>query len=299
MMHRPLAHACSTIESICRLIHAEYSHQLDLAACRALAEAILPYLARTRLPFEVAVSTIAMNYLQDGPRVEAMLGDPDAEEWQQVLGHIVAWATNHTLYPLDTEATGSPDLDAYEDIRKRLASYNFEGSLDGWITVTVVRRLYRYWRSHYMLSAGGSGYKSRAQRAGEQALGAPAPVAVRHCSLDVIDDEGNIFAEKLPAMQLSVEETVETNELLRVVDAVVADYATDRADPSLGHIWHAVVDRRLKIAEVADQLGLSIWQVYRRYESLRRVLQADQRVSSWFDLHQPGVSALAGSSQAA
>lgn len=300
-MHRHLAYPESAFEVALPLISKHYHEQIGTASCTALTKAILPYLKRTHLPFDEAVLVIAMNYLQDGQRVETMLANPDAEEWQSVLSQIIAWATKHTLYPQDIEATGSPDLDAYDDIRKKLSSYNFEGPLDGWITVTVVRRLYRYWRSHSMLSAGGSGYKTRLQRITEQALPTPSMVFTHHYSLDTSDYDGTVLCEKLIAPEPSVEETAEANELGQIIRSAIAEYAAYRCDPSLGQIWHSIVDRRLRITEVADQLGLSIWQVYRRYESLKRMLQEDQRVNSWFDLPQSDtrVGRFTNSSQAA
>ena len=262
--------------------------QLDAQRCAAIAHILRPYVERSHLSFTDAVAAIVRNYLADGERVTAMLADPNASEWQDVLAKIITWATCHSLYPHETEATASPDLDAYDDVRKKLASYNFEAPLDTWITVTVTRRLHSYWRSHSTLRAGGSGTKSRKQRLAEQTLAqAPPAVAVRHCSLDAVGDDGRLLIDTYTPSSVSVEDTAEANEIQRVVTALVEDYATEHADPLLIQIWNSVVEQHLKLGEMGQQFDLSLWQVYRRVERLRRMLREDHRVRAWFELYSP------------
>jgi len=59
------------------LLQLYYSVQLTGAEQAVLAEAIAPYLERTRLPWPDTVYKISMNYLRDGARVQRLIQQPD------------------------------------------------------------------------------------------------------------------------------------------------------------------------------------------------------------------------------
>jgi hypothetical protein len=164
-------------ETVVRMLEAHHGAFLDRVALDTLASAIMPYLARTRLPLPVAVLRIAKYYQRDGEYVGRLMTSLQAQEWDEVLKWIIDYASKQAKYPRDTEAVSAPDLDAYDDIRQKISTYNFEGSFESWLTVTVVSRIQRYWRDRQTLSAGGNGIKSRAERIAEQntAQWHPAP----------------------------------------------------------------------------------------------------------------------------
>jgi hypothetical protein len=151
-------------EAVLFMLETHYGSSLDRAALDALTSAILPYLARTRLPFEEAVPRIAKHYQCYGDLVGRLLASRQTPEWDKVLAWIIEYASNHAMFPRDTEAVSAPDLDAYDEIQQKIKSYNFEGAFESWLTVTVVSRLRRYWRDQQTLIAGGNGIKNKADR---------------------------------------------------------------------------------------------------------------------------------------
>ena len=129
-MNRPSHTTPLNAGTVLHLLQPLHCSSLDHAAIETLARSIMPYLQRSHLPLDDAVSKISSYYLQDGARVTKLMADPCAPEWQAVLTHVLAFATKHALYPNDIDATSWPDLDAYQDIQLKLPSYNFDGSLD-------------------------------------------------------------------------------------------------------------------------------------------------------------------------
>lgn len=261
------------------LVQAECGADFDHTELIALVDAITPYLERSLLPLPVAVARITSNYLRDGARVRQLLVSQDAPEWQTVLTQVCSFATQNRKYPSDIDASSWPDLDAFEDIRRKLHSYNFEGSFDNWILVTVVRRLARFWRDQQSLRMGGAGLLQRAEREAARELGDQhgGPRA-RQRSLDQLHDHD---LQLIETFQPSVAELVETAELQRLLDHKVRAYAAARNDPTLALIWHGVVNQRLKLREVAAHFGLSIAQVNRRIEQVRAHLRQDPTLIHW------------------
>lgn len=266
------------------LLQAECGADFDQAELVALVPAITPYLERSLLPLPVAVVRITHHYLRDGARVRRLLANPDEPEWQTVLELVYRFATHNRMYPSDIEASSWPDLDAFDDIRRKLRSYNFEGSFDSWILVTVVRRLARFWRDQQSLRMGGTGIVPRAEREAARALGSyqTGPRASQR-SLDQLHDHDHPLLDLLEAAQPSVADLVETAELQRLLDHSVQAYAARRNDPTLALIWHAVINQRMKLREVAVQFGLSIAQVNRRIEHIRTHLRQDPTLLHWLN----------------
>jgi DNA-directed RNA polymerase specialized sigma24 family protein len=212
------------------------------------------------------------------------MADQDCPEWQAVLTQVLVFATKHALYPDDIDATSWPDLDAYQDIQIKLPTYNFEGSLDSWVTVTILNRLRRFWRDRQALSAGGPGFK---YKTGAAAAPAPADQSLApklyQFSLDQIADDEWLIAESHSADQFSVGSRVEDAELQRIVAEAVHDFALQKHDIQFQQIWHAVVERQLKLREASLYFGLTISQVHRRLEQVRAHLRQDPRVAHWFN----------------
>ena len=132
-----------TPERLLQILKVLYGKDLDAVQIRSLALAITPYLGRTSAPFAEAVRRISANYLRDGARVQSLRTRFHAGEWEAVLKCVVAYANQHTLFPIHACSTGSPDRHASRDIQRALESYNFEAPLDAWLSVIVVRRLRR------------------------------------------------------------------------------------------------------------------------------------------------------------
>lgn len=283
-MSRPHATPPLDHHSVLHLLQPIYGSSLDPAALESLACAILPYLQRTTLPLSDAVSKIACHYLQDGARVQRLVADPEAPEWQSVLTQVLTFATKHALYPDDCDATSWPDLDAYRDIQVKLRSYNFEGSLDSWVTVTILNRLRRFWRDRQALSAGGPGFSYKATRTPDSAP-AERPAAGRalQYSLEALADDEQLAAERLGSDLASVGYCVEAAELHRMIEEAVRTYALHKHDAQIPQIWHAVVDQQFKLREASDRFGLTISQVHRRLEQVRAYLRQDPHISLWFN----------------
>jgi hypothetical protein len=199
-----------------------------------------------------------------------------------VLSHVVAYARSRSLFPQDQDATGWPDLDAYDDIRERLHEYNFEGPLDAWMSVVISSRLRRYWRDRQALSAGGGGFKSASERDTARAAGFPV-ARILHLSLDQpLGDDDRAVSEWLTHATPLVAETVEDAELSRIVAAEVKALAS-RGDPLLAEIWNAVVDRQMRLREAAECYGLTISQTHRRVERVRTHLKHSPQVRQWLE----------------
>lgn len=138
------------------LIHMYHNTQLTVAEQAALAEAMVPYLARAQAPWPEAVRKIAANYLRDGGRVQRLIHSPDSAEWQAVLRRVISYAVQQSCFSSDSDATTWSDLDVYSDIQHKLASYNynFESNFDHWLTATVVNWLRRFHRDRQSKCAG-------------------------------------------------------------------------------------------------------------------------------------------------
>lgn len=243
---------------------------------------IRPYLNRTRLPLEHAVPRIAGHFLRDGARVRELLAARESPAWQDILMHVVAFARSSSLFPEPWEVTSWPDLDAYEDIRERLPEYNFEGSLDAWMAVVITSRLRRYWRDRNALSAGGGGFLTSDERDAARIAGVPV-AGVRHLSLDLPAQDSELtLAEWLPMTTQTVAETVEGDELCRIVAAEVDAFAA-QDDPLLADVWHAVFDQHLRLREAAESYGLTVSQTHRRVERMRNHLRRSPQVRRWFE----------------
>ncbi|MBV9790556.1 MAG: sigma-70 family RNA polymerase sigma factor [Chloroflexi bacterium] len=253
------------------------------AALDGLTSAIVVYLRRSRYPALSILPRIAEHYIQDGPRVHALLADSDPAEWQRIMQQVVAFASAHPYYPDIEDAISAPDLDAYEDIRRNLSSYNFECPLDGWINTVVVRRLLRFWRDRQSLRAGGSGFLSKidreAQRSGE------LPTAIRpnqHMSLDVLLDEA-LVAPQIEMRGPAVQDAVEGIVLEDLVGTLIESLAVQTRDPSLPGIWEAIVVHEHKLREVAAMYNLSISQVHYRLRQISQYLRKHPDITGWFD----------------
>lgn len=266
--------------TVSRWLLEHYPDQLTEDKILGLTQVISIYVRRSKLPLDASVPKICTHFMQDGPFVHQLLADPDGQGWQVVLEQIISFATAHPYYPTAEQANSWPDLDAYEDIRRKLPSYNFEGPLDHWINATVVRRLTRFWRDQQALKAGGGGFRSAAERSNTSQ---PAPSRVQHVSLHPDTDDDVPLAERMVAEQPAVDNQVEMAELERLVTRAVDLYATNKFDPQLRELWHALADQEYKLREVAEQLGLTVGQVYHRYLQLRAHLRADPEISNWFD----------------
>lgn len=268
--------------SVLQMLQSHFGTGLSPEALAILARDIRPYLCRSRLPIDQALLRIATSFLRDGARVRELLAARDSSAWQAILMHVMAFARTSTLFPESWEATSWPDLDAYEDIRERLPEYNFEGSLDAWIAVVITSRLRRYWRDSHALRSGGGGFTTSAEREAARAAGAPVS-RVRHFSLEhQIPDTNLTLAEALPAITLSVAETVESTELFRMVgDEVDAVAAHD--DPLLATVWHAVVDDRMRLREAGESCGLTVSQAHRRMERVRDHLRRSPQIQQWLE----------------
>jgi DNA-directed RNA polymerase specialized sigma24 family protein len=264
-----------------------YDGRLEPAEVESLARDIMPYLRRTRHAVRDVLPAIADNYQRDGRRVRELLRSTASPAWRVVLEQVVSYATRHTLFPTDNDAQDWPDLAAFEDIQRKLPTYNFEGPLDGWITVTVTNRLRRFWRDQQALRAGGTGFKSRAAREAGRLDGMPVPaVGQMHTSLEDPRNVESPLLSRLRSTDEEIAEQVESRMLEQVVASAVDTLAAHRDDPNLKHVWDAVVGRQLKLRETAEHFGLSVAQVFRKIELVRTHLRANSHVQHWFD--RPG-----------
>lgn len=269
---------------ICNVLQTLYRGVYDDATLATLAEEIAPYVERSRLPLAEAVEKIAPNYLRDGQRVQLLLSQSSSADWDAVLEHVIAFASKHSLYPRDTEATSWPDLDAYADVRRNLASYNFEGSLDHWITVAVVNRLRRYWRDRKSLSAGGPGFKQRGGREGDDSEHDHEPPKAVSLSLEQLIEQEWPLVGAQTREATSVMRDVEDAELNRLMCEAVSQLAARKRDALLPVLWHVVIEQGWRLREAADNFGLTISQVHRRIEQTRSYLREDPAVRQWLRL---------------
>ncbi|MBA3944200.1 MAG: hypothetical protein H0X37_06505 [Herpetosiphonaceae bacterium] len=270
-----------------QLLCVSHAH-LDEVAFEALAVAIEPYLRRTKRPLNEAVSLIARHYEADGAQVQELRDDLNGAAWQTVLAHVLEFASKHHNFPRDTEATSWPDLDAYEDIREKLWSYNFEGVFSHWVVVTVKRRIGRYWRDKQALQAGGAGFRLSAKLAdevGEQVADDPprSSQRVQHSSLDAQNDQGLPIIETLEAEQPTIAALVEDVVLWTAVRQEVQAFAAIRQDYSLFVLWCGFVERGLKLWELGVAYDLKVGQVHRRITLVRNHLRQSPNLRDWFD----------------
>lgn len=282
MMKRELAPEPPDVSIVLHVLVTLRGEHDDLARLDQLARAIVFYVQRSRLPLVEAVEKIVTHYEQEHARVQHLLDHPSSAAWSSVLEQVIGFASRHSLYPRDTEATSWPDLDAYQDVRRNLHSYNFEGSLDHWVTVAVVNRLRRYWRDRQSLSAGGPGFRSKSDgetNDGESDRERPKTASL---SLHEIPEGDWRMVGTTTAQVASVAHDVEDAELRRVTAAAVHTLARHRRDELLPLIWDVVVERGWRLREAAESLGLTISQVHRRIEQTRSYLRRDPSVRQWF-----------------
>lgn len=264
-------------------LHAHYASVLSANAITSLTAAIAGYVRRSRYPAQAILPHIAQHYIVDGARVHALLADSYAEEWQTILHQVMTFAKTHPYYPSIEDATSAPDLDAYEDIRRNLGSYNFECSLDGWINTVVLRRLLRFWRDRQSLRSGGNGFLSKAaleaQRNGDQT---PPARRVSHVSLDQLAEEGT-GTQHFESRQPAIQDTVESIVLEVLVEQVVSAFATQVGDSTLPTIWRAIVMEDRKLREVAADYNLTISQVHYRIRRVSAHLSNHPEIVQWFE----------------
>jgi DNA-directed RNA polymerase specialized sigma24 family protein len=271
-------------DAILRVLEAYDQASLAYVDLHTLAISIQPYVQRSRLPLIDAVPKIAKYYLQYGAVVKRLLASPETPEWHSVLEWVVEYATRHALYPRDTEAVSAPDLDAYDEIRRKLGSYNFEGTLESWLTAVVVSRLRRYWRDQQTLAAGGNGIKTKAERASHEHTARRAPNASL-MSLDQLMNRDDGWKGAPPAQDATTTEIIEGTELCALVLHELRALALKKKDPLVLPIWHAIVERGLKLRETADGLGLTVAQVHRRVALARHHLRQSPHIRHWRDAH--------------
>ena len=271
-------------EAVLFMLEMHYGASLDLAALDALTSAILPYLARTRLPLEEAVPRIAKHYQCYGDLVGRLLASRQTPEWDNVLTWIIEYASNHAMFPRDTEAVSAPDLDAYDEIQQKIKSYNFEGTFESWLTVTVVSRLRRYWRDQQTLIAGGNGIMNKAERMSLQHASKWQRAAkTYHLSLDQLLERDDVRTSVPDMHGEAITVIAESSELRTLIVRELNVLATVKNDPLLLSVWHAIVEQGLKLREVADRLGLTVSQVYRRIEQARQHLRRSPHICQWRD----------------
>jgi hypothetical protein len=118
-----------------RLTHAA---TMEPRALEQLADAIMPYVLRTRLPWEMAIPTIATHYAHEHERVQHLLKTQGSDAWQSLLAQMQSSVPElpHYLMTQAEPATSAQPIFNY--IRERLNEYNFESSLNSWLTVTTI-----------------------------------------------------------------------------------------------------------------------------------------------------------------
>lgn len=271
-------------EAVHQLLVAAYGAVLDATAIQALQQQIEPFVRRTTKPLVEIVPVIADHYRRERERLRLLLDDTDPQAWEAVLQQVIHFASRHHLYPTDAEATSWPDIEAYEDIRHKLAGYNCEGTLDSWIRSIVVSRLRRFWRDQQAQRVGGTGFLSRTARAEAQATGQAAPPPrSQQQSLDAVSDGGAALGETLAADELPVDVHAENDALQRLVIHEVGAFAAQRDDPLLVVVWQLVGMHQWKLREAAAYAGLSIGQVHRRVEQVRTHLQLNPCLQHWIN----------------
>ena len=188
-----------------------------------------------------------------------------------MLHQVISYAARQSQFPNDAEATNWPDLDAYSDIQHKIASYNFEGNFDHWITVTVANRLRRFWRDQQAIRVGGPGIRTKAhrEREGDNAPSAPPRASVVALPLNGLAEQRIATNDELVAEQ------VEAAELRRIVAHSLTVMGAQKQDTQLPLLWFALVDQQLKLREIAARFDLTISQVHRRIESMRTHLRQD------------------------
>lgn len=266
-----------------QVLHTAFGQCLGPAALQMLQRSIEPYIRRTRLPMPEAVTVIAKNYLHDGARVQELLAGVDTDAWHDVLKQVVAFARRHYLYPTEAEATSWPDLDAFDDIRRKLPTYNFEGSLDSWITVTVLNRLRRFWRDQQAKRSGGAGFPSKGARDVQVNYARPPAPRTTQQSLDAVDASGMHTMDGLEGAESPVADSVEELELQRLVAKVVRSLAASKQDPLLPLLWQMVGEHEWKLREAAERSGLTTAQVHWRITQLKAYLREDPGLREWFN----------------
>lgn len=273
------------LRDIVSILQTEANFPESEAELISLARAIKPYVERIDIPMPETVIEIATNYRQDGPRVQRLLADSEAEDWHEVMVQVVETASARRRYPDDVDAHRWPDLDAYEDIRKKLPSYNFEGEFEHWITVITTNRLQRFWRDQQAISRGGVGFQSKAERDAVAATGQPqfSPRATMQ-SLDLLLETNRSMVEILQDSSLSAEDVVVAAELDRLLEEVVAELAKEVNEPRLFDIWRAVVIEEQTLSEVAKHFGKNITFIHRRVKLVQKHIQQDARLKDW---HEP------------
>lgn len=256
----------------------------DQAALKALAQDIAPYVRRTQLPRQDAVIQIATNYLQDGLRVKRLLEDPDYNGWQDVLQAVINVARKSRLYPDDVDAGNWPDLEGFEDIRKNLHQYNFEGSFASWLTAVTVHRLHRFWRDQNAIFRGGAGFQNRGERDQDTAAGRlrQGPYATQQ-SLDLIFETNRSAQEILEDPSLSVESVAEAAECFRLVKEVIDELAEATDDPRLFEIWRLVLIEEQTLSDVAQRFGVAISTIHRQLKQIKNHVRQDPRLLNWRD----------------
>jgi hypothetical protein len=277
-MNQALDHPEDAVSAVRQWLLTHNDGQLTEDELHRLVYTIVIYVRRSKRPLADAVPRICKHFLEHGQFVHQLLADPASQDWQVVLTQVISYATAHPYFPAPEQASDWPDLDAYDDIRRKLPSYNFEGPLDRWINVTVVRRLTRFWRDQQAIKVGGAGFQR-----GKRSDDGPAPLRVRHIPLDEPLNEGLTLGERLEAAGPAVDNQIEMEELERMVSQAVELYAANKHDPELAALWRMIVDQEYKLREVAETFDLTIGQTYHRYLQLRDHLRADPQISSWFD----------------
>ena len=143
------------------MLHIYYITELTPSERIVLAEAIMPYLARTYLLLPQAVRTISTNYLRDSARIRHLMHSPTSIEWNKVLEQVMSYAARQSHFTNIAKVTDQPAVDLYTQIQCQLASYNFEEAFDHWITVAVAKSLRRRWHERQTLPLASSSCGSR------------------------------------------------------------------------------------------------------------------------------------------
>lgn len=274
-------------------LHSTYGAGLTPLEIEGLTAAIVVYVRRSRYPARDIIPRIVENYIKDGTRVHELLADSDANAWKAIMQQIITFATAHPYYPTIEDATSSPDLDAYEDIQRNLASYNFECPLDRWINTVVIRRLLRFWRDRQSLRAGGVGFLAKevrdAQRRGDEV---DSGRRISHISLDGMVDDAPV-SEQIEAPQPAIYDIVEGTVLEKLVEQLVGSYAMHVDEPDLPKLWRSIVLDELKLREVAEMYNMTINQIHYRVQQINRYLSKHPDILGWRDADPDHTTGLA------
>ncbi len=261
------------IGDIVSQLNRHHGWQLDGAGCQLLCQRSCEILQRNPASNPAKYPDIVINVYHDYATVAAAC-DPQHPHheliWVSIMDEILSWyrCKRFSLGNGSQLCEHSPDLVAYENVKRSLPQFRFEARLRSYIHTIAERAIIHWWRAKNAKKLGGSGGR-RIHESPNVYTPKPQDQTYYLSQTNGRDCQREL-GDTIASPDLLPHEHVERCELQRHMAAEVHAMVDDPLYLIAQQYWYALLCEDNNITALAKQLGLQANELYNLRDRLRR-----------------------------